>query len=72
MVNNLKTELVLDAVNMAIYISRPEPGLFTTRIGAASKPRWSSVAGSEKWGCLRRDLSQMPTITRWPRASSLP
>jgi putative transposase len=27
MANNLRTELVLDAVNMAIYIRRPSPGL---------------------------------------------
>ena len=27
MANNLRTELVLDAVNMAIYTRRPEPGL---------------------------------------------
>ncbi len=27
MANNLRTELVLDAVNMAIYTRRPSPGL---------------------------------------------
>ena len=27
MANHLKTELVLDAVNMAIYMRRPQPGL---------------------------------------------
>ena len=27
MANNLKTELVLDALNMAVYTRRPEPGL---------------------------------------------
>ena len=27
MANNLRTELVLDALNMAIYTRRPQPGL---------------------------------------------
>jgi putative transposase len=73
MANHLKTELVLDAVNMAIYNRRPAPGLIHTRTEAASTPRWSSVADSKKPDSYPRwDRWPMPTTTRWPRASSLP
>jgi putative transposase len=45
MTNHLKTELVLNAVNMAIYNRRPAPGLIHhSETGVASTPRWSSVA----------------------------
>lgn len=61
MANNLRTELVLDAVNMAIYTRRPEPGLihhsergsqytsveFSSRLKEAGLlPSMGSVAGA--------------------------
>ena len=45
MANHLKTDLVLDAVNIAIYNRRPAPGLIHhTPMEAASTSRWSSAA----------------------------
>jgi putative transposase len=71
--NHLKTELVVDAVNMAIYNRRPASGLIHHYDRAASTPPWSSAAGSEKRVfCLRWDLWPMRATTPWPRASSRP
>lgn len=45
MANHLKTELVLDAVNIAIYNRRPTPGLIHhSDRGSQYTPRLSSVA----------------------------
>lgn len=74
MANNLKTELALDAVNMAIYTRRPSPGLIhhSDRV-AASTPPWSSEVGSKKLVyCLRWARWPTPTTTLWPRALSRP
>jgi putative transposase len=72
MSNHLRTELVLDAVNMAIYTPADRSrDSSTTQTGVVSTPRWNSEAASEKMSfCLRWARWPMPTTTRWPRASS--
>jgi putative transposase len=63
MANNLKTELVLDALNMAIYTRRPEPGLIHhsdrgsqyTSVEFSGRPREAPTAFDGVRGrCLRQ------------------
>ena len=71
--NHLKTELVLDAVNMTIYNRRPAPGLIH------HSDRGSQYTSVEFGSRLREEglLPSMgvrwptPTTTRWRRASLL-
>jgi putative transposase len=70
MENHLKTELVLDAVNMAIYTRRPSPGLIH------HSDRSSQYTSVEFGGRLREEglVPSMgwwlrPTTIRWLRAS---
>jgi transposase InsO family protein len=56
MANHLRAELVLDALNMAIYTRRPQnPGSFIIPTVAASTPPWSSAEPPEKSGSLALD-----------------
>ena len=75
MANNLRTDLVLDAVNMAIYNRRPEPGLIhhsdrgsqytSVEFGSRLKEAGLLPSMGVRW--------RTPTTTPWPRAaSSLP
>ena len=72
MANNLKTDLVLDALNMAIYTRRPSPGLIHhSDPGVASTARPNLAVGSRRRGfSLRWARWPTPTTTRWQRASS--
>jgi putative transposase len=55
MANHLRTELVLDALNMAIYKRRPAPGLIHhSDRGSQYTCRWSLVADSKKRGFYLR------------------
>ena len=72
MANNLRTELVVDALNARrTTLAGPNQGSSITPTEAASTRRSSSEAGSRrKVFCPRWDRLQTPTTTRWPRASS--
>ena len=73
MANNLRAGLVVDAVNMAIYNRRPQPGPIHHSGRGASTPRWSSGAARKKpASCPRWNRWPTRTTTRWPRASSPP
>jgi putative transposase len=72
MANNLKTELVLDALNMAIYNRRPQPGLIH------HSDRGSQYTSVE-FGSRLKEAGLLPSMgsvadaydkTLWPRASS--
>jgi putative transposase len=72
MANNLKTELVLDALNMAIYNRRPQPGLIH------HSDRGSQYTSVE-FGSRLKEAGLLPSMgsvadaydkTRWQRASS--
>jgi putative transposase len=78
MANNLKTGLVPDAVNVAIYNRRPAPGLIHHSDGG-SQYTFAVEFGSRLKGAAlllppMRDRWPTPTTTttRWPRASSRP
>ena len=71
--NNLKTELVLDALNMAIYNRRPQPGLIH------HSDRGSQYTSVE-FGSRLKEAGLSPSMVSvadaydnslWPRASSL-
>ena len=72
MANNLRTELVLDALNMAIYTRRPQPGLIH------HSDRGSQYASVEFGSRLEEEglLPSMGSVadaydnSLWPRASS--
>jgi putative transposase len=70
MANHLRTELVLDALNLALYDRRPEPGLIHHSDRGS---QYTSVEFSgrlrEAGLLLRWDRWRMPTTTPWPRAS---
>jgi HTH-like domain/Integrase core domain len=71
MADHLRTELVLDALDMAIWNRRPQPGLVHHSDQGASTPRWRSAVG-----CVRPAWSppwarSVTALTmRSPRASS--
>ena len=72
MANHLRTELVLDALNMAIYNRRPAAGLIHHSDRGSQYTSVEFEAASEKRvSCPRWDRWPTPTTTRWPRASSL-
>ena len=60
MANNLRTELVLDAVNMAIYTRRPSPGLIhhSDRGSPERRRRGLKANGPWKRGKPSRGLYQ--------------
>ncbi|WP_368796172.1 DDE-type integrase/transposase/recombinase [Kocuria sp. CPCC 205258] len=75
MADHLRTELVLDAVAMAIFTRKPDPGLIhhNDRLNPGSTRRTSSAghcAPRASWlqwvGWVR------PLMMRWPRCSSPP
>lgn len=74
MTNHLKTELVLNTVNMAIYNRRPAPGLIhhSDRGSQYTSVEFGSRLKEALDSCLRWDRWPTPTTTPWPRASSLP
>lgn len=66
MANNLKTEIVLDAIHMAIYNRRPQPGLIHhSDRGSQYISALSSIAASKKAHTYPRwALWPTPTTTR--------
>ena len=75
MADHLRAELVIDAVDMAVWNRRPSPGLVhhsdhgaQTGTPASRSGEGSGSPGS--WGPW--ELSGMPWTTLWPRASSPP
>ena len=72
MADHMRTELVADAVRMAIAARRPEPGLiFHSDRGTPGTPRPSSptCSPSTRWSSPSRGPDSAG-ITRWRRASS--
>jgi hypothetical protein len=72
MTNNLKTDLALDVLNMAIYTRRPQPGLIhhSDRDSQYTSVEFGKVALKRPDSCGRWALWPAPTTTRWPRVSS--
>ena len=71
MATHLRTELVTEALEMAVAQRRPEAVVHITPTRAASTRRWPSVpaAGNGGWRC-RWARWAIVSIMRWPRASS--
>ena len=66
----MTTELVLTALNMALQQRKPEGGVIH-HSDQGSTPAWPSASAARRWACARRwERSATPTTTRWPRASS--
>ncbi len=73
MENHLKTELVVDALGMAVWRRKPDPGWYTTPTEASSTLRSHSPKGSKRWASPRRWEEPGPLwTTRWPNRSSRP
>jgi putative transposase len=73
MADHLRTELVLDAVGMAITARRPPPARCITPTAAASTPPTSSARRCAPPACWPRwDGSGPRSTTRWPRRCSPP
>ena len=73
MADHLRTELMLDAVGMAIFTRNPGPGLIhhadrgRNTLPTSSAARCAPPASWPRW-----DGSARPLIMRWPRRSSPP
>lgn len=79
MADHLRTELVLDAVGMALFVRKPPAGQVVHHsdrdnpLNLVSTPRSSSAAPCARQGCSPRwARSLTPTTTPWPRPSSPP
>ena len=66
MANHLKTDLVLDALNMAIYNRRPAPGLIH------HSDRGSQYTSVEFGSRLKEALDFYPRWARWPTPTTTP
>ena len=73
--SNMRTDLVLDALRMALHSRRPAPTSrsSTTPTPARNTPSFDYTQTLDDHGVLARSArSATPTTTRWPRASSTP
>jgi putative transposase len=74
---DMTTELVLAALNMALQQRRPQGVIHHSDQGARVEfTQYTSIAfesDARRWACARPwEPSAMPTTTRWPKASSPP
>lgn len=72
MEDHLRTELVVDALQMAVWRRRPAPGLVhhSDQLNSPSTPRSLSLKGSGRWASPRLwEGPGAPWTTPWPRAS---
>ena len=73
MADHLRAELVLAALDMAVWNRHPRLASFTIRIMAANIPRRPLPSGVVRWGSsVPWARPAIVTITPWPRASLRP
>lgn len=70
--SHMRTELVVDALEMAVWRRKPSAGLVHTDRGSRSTRRSRLASASKKLASfLRWEGPEPPWTMRWPRASSL-